>query len=983
MRDPLTRLTNRTALLGNYNRKYIHIISKNIDKLTSALDRHRLRDQVHLWSYSTEIPGEMDTVLSCASDTNDKLDLLGCYFALQFLQMNLRMVDIVKIELANSSERWRTGKRLMLEIGRTFRFLTKNYMQRLLDIFLSGENNVEYAVLGVGTRADQDDIDMGVIHDGSDDVHKLNLAFGQLSSEMLKKATRLHFHLSEHVGQNSLVASIDEYEDILKKGMYDFVIVTEMLGANLIMGDNSLFQQFKSRVTNRFYYRSSEKQNRYHEGYLRGILGEIQSLLNRPKSESTIAPKDDILRPIKTLLSALKLVYGVDKVNAWQIVEELKTENEERLSEYQTIEQALSFFELFRFLYQITVSQDEDIPLNEPGIAEMVARISEMFGFEQVGVVSAKDFMLVNYYEFLQSSNRAIDVLTSDLRSHLRKISIFRPIFLNEGIEYEEARGNIAVDFIRTSSFFKGITYWDDFLEVLNDDESDFYDNFIKGFTELTGTMKNIIGSGYVYGVVNDPTYALRLLVILGKRAQTQEGKDVFKYISDLFVDRLSELSIASNFFTRMVYSHPELLHSFYTLINWELLEKIADLVQEKPGPPELIGYHDQLLALVNIHYKSSQFFKRHFHPILKKHPIFIKNLPNRKKLKHFTDAFYSDLTTHLAVEKRIEHLGDFYDLEFVRVSLLAMDGVPCKVTDAEFIDFCDKYTVSLYEFCQQKVHLSLGYSLHSHGLFALYATGGHAREHGFDDDYDMIAILDSPDEAQIEYYNMIIAEMNTEILKRGILPHHRFADYFDSYIIPLEKLADYLCVDSDDRFIDKAQILCSRIMVGTPIIENKLQDEIITPLIFARHREFIEQLVSEMRSRHYEEDEVQRHDIKECSGGLRDIEMLLMMYKAKYKVRDPLSRKFLQRLGETEPENKKQFNYIEEHLNFLKNLRDLYRLKTAAHDVIDPHYLLSIAESMKYGNDHDSALKLYQEFLSRTDEASGVIGAMVDKINQ
>jgi hypothetical protein len=981
MKDPLTRLTDRTASLGNYNRKYIHIISNNIDKLTSALDRHGMRDQVHLWAYSLEIPGEMDTVLDCAADIDEKLDLLGCYFALQFLHLNLRTVDIVKLELANPHQRWLTGRKLMLESGRMFRFLTKNYMQRLLDIFMDGKDSIEYSVLGVGTRADQDDIDLGVIHSGSNDVFDLNCAFGQLSSEMLKKATRLHFHLSEHVGQNSLVASIEEYEEILEKGMYDFVIVTEMLGAGLIMGSHPLFQEFKTRVTDRFYYNSSEKQNRYHEGYLRGILGEINSLLNRPKSEETITPKDDALRPIKALLSALKLVYGVDKVNAWQIIDELKTRNEERESQYHALEQALSFFELFRHLYQIMVSQDEDIPLDEPGIEEMVAKISEMFGFEKKGVVSAKDFMLVNYYEFLQSSVNAIEVLTTDLRNHLREISIFKSMFTGTGSP-AGYRSNLAIEFIRASRFFKGITYWDDFLEVLSDNESAFYDEFIASFAGLPERMRRTIGLGYVFGARYDPTYALRFLVILGEKAKTQSAREVFEYISNIFVEQLGGISGVSNLLTRLVYSQPELLHSFFTLVDWHLLEKIANLVKGRPGPPELIGIHDQLLALVEIHYQSSQFFKRHFRPILHRYPVYIKNLYNKAKLKDITEAFYSDLTTHLALDERIEHLGDYYDLEFVRVSLLAMDGVSCEVTDAEFIEFCDKYTLSLYEFCQQKLHLSLGYSMRSHGLFALYATGGHAREHGFDDDYDMIAILDSSDEDQIDYYNRIIGDMNSEILKRGILPHHRFADHFDSYIIRLDTLTDYLTGGSEELFIDKAQILCSRILVGSPLIENKLQDEIITPMIFARHREFIDQLIAEMESRHSGEDDIQRRDIKECKGGLRDIEMLLLMYKAKHKVRDPISRKFLHRLGEIEPQNKGDFAFIKNHLNFLKSLRDLYRLKVAAHDVIDPEYLPPVAESMRFGRDEVTANKLFLEFQNRTEKAAEVIGGLMGRIN-
>ncbi len=374
MKDQLARLSERTSALGNYHRKYRHIISANIEALTSSLELQGMRDRVHLWNHSTEVPGEMDTVLEATSDTAQKLNFLGCYYALQFLHLNLRMVDIVKLELAAGSHHWLTGRKLMLEAGRMFRYLTKCYMERLLEIFLGKEKAPEFVMLGVGTRADQDDIDLGIVHRQSEHSEFLNRAIGQLSAEMLKKATRLHFHLSEHVGRHSLAATIEEYEDILARGNYDFVIVTEMLGAATILGSYELFDEFKVRVTNRFFFDPGLKENRYHEGYLRGILGEIRSLLTRPKPSEIIYPKDDGLRPMKSLLSALKLVYGVDRANAWYIIDELKSKNPQREPQYRDLEEALSFLELFRHLYQIMVAQDEDIILSDPGIEAMVAK---------------------------------------------------------------------------------------------------------------------------------------------------------------------------------------------------------------------------------------------------------------------------------------------------------------------------------------------------------------------------------------------------------------------------------------------------------------------------------------------------------------------------------------------------------------------------------------------------------------------------------
>jgi len=979
MKDPLTRLTEKTTTLGNYNLKFLHIISTYIERLTSALEQQGERDQVHLWSYSMEIPGEMDTVQAAASDTGEALDFLGCYYALQFLHMNLRMVDIVKLELATSPSRAETGRKLMLEAGGMFRLLTKSYMERLLAIFLEGRKVPEFVMLGVGTRSDQDDIDVGIVHRGPGDGEHLNHSISRLTSRMLKTATRLHLHLSEHIGERSLTATIEEYEEILDNNRYDFVIVTEILGAANILGSSTLFEEFGARVIDRFYYNPSTKANRFHEGYLRGILGEILTLLTRPTPPEMINPKEDGLRAIKGLLTALKLVHGVRKVNAWDIIDGLKKANPERSQEYDDIEHTLSFFELFRHLYQIMVAQDEDIALHDKSIEAMVAKIARMIGFEKRGVVSAKDFMLVIYYELLEKSTQAINALIGDLKKHLRTVSVCTPIFSGEIHRKPGYRGNLAVDFLRTSAFPEGVTYWDDFLEELNAGDDTFYREFIGSMNELPEKMRARVARGYVSGTIYDPAPILRFLFLLGKRSTYEEAKNVFDTISSLFIDELAALPSPAAWLVRLSYAYPGILNSYLSMIDWESLSRLMELARTEPELPELAPLYEQLLALLNVHYQSSHFFKRHFYPILDKYPVFIKNLHSDDRLKEITDGLLGDLTSIRPLDDRMERLGDYYDMEFVRVSLLAMAGESCERTDAQFIEFCDNYTLSLYEFCQQDVYRSLGYSMYTHDRFALYATGGLAREQGFDDDYDMIAILNSADADEIDYCNRIVARMNTHIMKRGILPHHRFAGHFASYVISLDQLADYLRGKTDDVFVDKSQILGSRMLVGSGKLEDDLQRRILVPLIFERGGEYIEYMKEEMKARHPHGDAGQCYNIKECRGGLRDIEMLLLMYKTKHHVRDPLTRKFLRHLIEIEPDHAKAFAHIEGHLNFIKNLRDLYRLKVAACDAIDREHLEYVLPTAEY--DEGSADRLFDDFQKRTSRAGDIIEELVSQV--
>ncbi|MEA3297861.1 MAG: hypothetical protein U9R56_08360 [candidate division Zixibacteria bacterium] len=521
----------------------------------------------------------------------------------------------------------------------------------------------------------------------------------------------------------------------------------------------------------------------------------------------------------------------------------------------------------------------------------------------------------------------------------------------------------------------------DDFLEELSDDSNLFYNEFVESFNELPERMYLRVAKGYVAGIRYDPASVLRFLVIFGEKAKGDSAIKLFNILSSRFVDELSKLPGAAVLSAQMLHAYPKTLNSFLALLEWDTLARFVILVHNPPALPELPPIYEQLRALADIHFQSSHFFKRYFHPVLNKFSVFIKNLHNNDKLKEITDGFYSDLTSLQLLEERIERLGDYYDLEFVRVSLLAMAGAGCERTDAEFIEFCDNYTLLLYEFCQQDVRMSIGYTTRSHDVFAIYATGGHAREQGFDDDYDMIVILDSTDPDEIDYFNKIVGKMNSHILKRGILPHHHFADHYGSYVISVDQLSQHLSGKGEEIFVDQSQILSSRILVGSSRLERKLQQDIITPYIFARSREYIRRMRIELTSRHSTVSNSQTNDIKECRGGLRDIEMLLLMYKVKHKVRDPLSRKFLKRLSEIEPEQASDFMYMEQHLNFLKNLRDLYRLKVAASDIIDREYLTPVAESIQYGKSAEAAQKLYNDFLERCEEASGIIEKLVTSI--
>ncbi|MCI0514612.1 hypothetical protein L0128_15470, partial [candidate division KSB1 bacterium] len=280
MRTPYSRLQERVSSFGNHHRKYLQLIEARQDALIDLLATRGLIDQIHLWRPAgTRLSKEMPIVRTIGQTQKEQLEFTGWFYATQFLLMNIRAIDVLSLNLTFDRNRVLEYRHFMKQIGSEFRHLTSVYMENLLDVFLEKHKRPEFAILSVGTRADQDDIDIAIIDDGSALRRPFNNAVGQLQREMLKHASRLHFYLAEQMAAHFYSASIPEYEAIYQTRSHDFVLINEMLGAALITGSKKLIYEFQDRITQCYYFDKKKKDNRYHEVFLRGILGEIRSLL--------------------------------------------------------------------------------------------------------------------------------------------------------------------------------------------------------------------------------------------------------------------------------------------------------------------------------------------------------------------------------------------------------------------------------------------------------------------------------------------------------------------------------------------------------------------------------------------------------------------------------------------------------------------------------------------------------------------------------
>jgi hypothetical protein len=978
MRDPLHALEEDARGLANHNLRHVHAVRRHLDAVVSKLEGHRQAGLVHLWQPAADPAREMDVVVGVGSDLQEKLTFLGCYYCLQFLRMSVGSVDSLRLSLASPMDRSSVEREFMLKTGTTFRTLSGSYMRKLLDLFLRGKEVPSYAIVGVGTKADLEDIDVGVIDDGGPGRDNLNDAIARMSSEMLRYATSLHFHISEHVGERGYTAAIPEYRAMLDNSVHDFVIISEMLGGALITGDPDLFHEFQTSVVSRYYFRPGEDQ-KWHEGYLRGMLGELRSLLGRPLASERIYPKDDGLRTIKGLLSVLKTIYQVGEVNAWRIVDALKRKIPEHAGTLGELERSLSFLEVFRFIYQLVVAQEEEIYLDDQIMQDNMDNVADILGYRKVGTIRPGTHLLVDYYEHIENVRKHATSLFPLCTDHLKRTTVFGAMFS------PSYSGNVAVDFARKSEFFRGTTFWRDFIEMLEQDDSRLLRRYIADLDTLPDMSRRAV----VGALADRADYALgtvmAVIVILFRNRNCDGCAPFLEELSAAFSARLKSVPYVGVKLIELFYRRPRLVNRYLLSLGDSAVVQLTELLDTDIWDPEVVLWRNRLQNLLDVHTGASRYFHRFLERAGDAYPACLTSLDDQSALEDVSRGILAaaEVEDDPAVRKGL--LGEYYDTEFLRIGLGTLAGERASSSDAKFTRVADTYVDNLFEICKLEVDRDERFRVATHDLLAIYATGGLGREQAYDDDFDLMILLNTDHEDVRAYAGRIAAKMNAEIIKRGALPHYRFADHFGHYVTTLSELECLLDSEVRDAFVDRSQMLEARMVVGTRRFADVYWRRIISGHLFRKRLEYVRSMRQEIASRHADAQAsgVGSADVKDGIGGLRDVLMLLLMYKAAFRLRHPVNSGLIPVIAQRDPEHIEELTFLSRALEFLKDLRNAYRLAVGAEDELRSEYFDVVAKAMclEYCNEADAAERLFHEYRACTEKVAATVDVLSERL--
>ncbi len=983
----IDRLLRRARSLGNHHRKYIYYIENHIDSLLTRLEQAMVIEQVHLWVSALDYKSEMKTIALVGTTLEEKLSDLSCYFSLQFLQMNLSALDALMLEMTTHGNRFSFYKEFMLRVGHDFRKLTAAYMEELICLFLPPGESPEYVFLGVGTRSDQDDIDIGVLDRGTELRELLNDAIGRMSGEMFKKAISLHFHLSEHVGSpTSYSASIKEYCDLLEKEIHDFVIITEMLGAARIIGSRRLFSEFRRQVTFRYYYSNDNQLLKFHEGYLRGIVGETRSLMLRDLAKDRLNPKGDGLRMIKNGLFAAKTIFHLRQVNAWAMIEALKNQDKRRRLYYEQLEAPLTFLEVFRYMYQLLIAQEEEIYLEEPYTFENLSAVAEAMGYRPIGAAKATDFLLTDYYKHVNQAKETVQMLLPSIVGHLSRITTFGKILHHKKVteQGEKRLGNLAIRFFKKTRFFKGTRFWDDVISVLEQKNGRVLQRVVHNICILPPPKQEEVLDQLIDWQWNSFIATFNFLILLHRHRSDFPDPEIFNRVNVRFFDRMRGTEEEALRLSTVFKHYPVLIQNYIMLLDENQQRQFYAWLNNTFWDRELLPAKNRLQYFLKLHFGTSKYFKRIMKNVLRVYPEYLDYIDDSQQLILIGKGRLAEVERAQNLQQKLKRLRTYQQFEFFRTCLDALSDCPPQTVAMEFTEFSDTYLRLLFDTCKQEVDEIRGLAIKTKDLLGVFVTGGHGHMLAFDDDYDLIILLNSDDETIRKYSSQIISRMHKEIVKCGIMPHYRLADYTSSYVCTFNELKSILDNTRNDRFVDLSQLLGARMIIGSTILLQSFDQTFLDPYVY-QNDHYVQDMIQELQGRHESEQSfLEGHgiNIKESKGGLRDVELFLLACRGVFHLREHSNYKLLLQLVSRVPSHASVFQRLYTHYEYLRKIRNLNRLILAAEDQIPPDLLEDlrtnlIKKSTSHDQDNSVADRLYQTL----SEVSVDIRTLLDQV--
>jgi hypothetical protein len=981
MHEAFQPLVARVQVLGNTSRKYLGTIERHGEALVARLESEGILSHIHLHHTSPALSEGFRRIASVARDTDECLWMLGTYYAVQFLHQNARTFEQLALDLAERTGRLKAYSAFIERNELQFRQIVSAYVEQVLEIVTPAEAG-PFLILNVGTPGHQDDIDMAVVHDGTGDRAALDRAMARLASQCQRYASALDNYFANEVGVSGFSMSVEELHDALSAGGVGFVLVTELLRAEPVVGDAPTLRLLRDQVMAEYMFRGG-RDNVWHELYLRGILGEIRSLLLRPLEPSSLSPKDDALRLITGLAMAFKVIEGIPATQPAAILRAIAASRPELREAIARIEESLIFVETFWQTAQMLVALDEDVAVEGEAERENLNRIAVAMGYRDRGPIKAADHLLVHYHDYVEDAHAAAAPLMRAVTSHLMRRSRFsRWLRARPPQDYAIKLGRILVGAARS---FRGVRFYDDLVEAFANPEGHALGAFVRSFLSLPDDERVELARRFAIWGCDAPYTLMTLVTLMARFGDSQRASRVVGEVVDAFLDALdASAEIEPRRAVARVYrAFPAMSNRFLFQLNDARLARLDRALDVNVVNLEVASARDGFRALILVHRRCSRYVKRVLSRVTERHPATVAAITDDNEMRMLALGQLAASERQESPETQKGLLGDFYDIEFLRIAMRTLRATPIAFTRGMFAELTSTYLERLFDLCFRQVEHETGGWVAGRDCIGLLLSGGNARGRPYDEDFDLIAILDSEDAAVREIAERVVVLMNGQIAQRGVIPQYRLAEWLGRHVATFDEVTELLQRDDRRLFVDRCQFLGSRLVIGGRRMATQVTERVMRPLIFADPLPFVDLVRQEIRERRRAKRTILRRSLhlKEDPGGLREIDLALAASKARHGVWETPGVDPFHELARRDRPLAATYRRMAVINDFFVSVRSVYRVTVSATATIEPEFLVAPARLLGVDSTHErgAADRLYQDIAETLHESADLVDRILD----
>jgi hypothetical protein len=765
----LERLCERAGNLSNHIRRYIRVVEKHQEQVVSRLEETGNAGRISFGDASRNLPREMDIISRVARNENERRDFLAFYYALQYIIMEIHSLNLLKYHLTTEPQLTAFGRCISYARSQ-FRVLTATYLDTLAQVLVPPRLGDHFALLGVGTMGDRDDIDVAVVDDLDDASRpELSQALARLSQAMLRTSCTLHFHMAEALGSPGLTASLDRYVAFTQQKPYNPVTISQMICAQHLTGDKDLGTRFVRQVTGRFFFHPGLNDHD-HEGFLRAMLGELQEMLHRPVSAQYINPKEDGLRLIKGYLALTKSIHHVPHSDWSAVLDYLEYRNSRFRAEFSALQRGHTYLETVRYLYQLLVVEEETIDTRDGGgKSPVLEELAGVMGYRPQGGLDAHVPFLMAYYETVDGLRNALRTLLAPVEDHLRSITSLSFFFFPAELDSMDGNRNLALRHVSESRRFFGTRYWNDLLDEFSREGSPIPDRYLRDLDDLSPPRQEIVLKGLVEWGVLAPASFLRFFVPIHEYSISYGFEPLSEKLVDLFLDRCRDEPLIAERFAAIYDLWPARVHGFLQTLDPDRLVDFQQLVKGKIEKKELRESGDTLVHLVNIHRYCSRWYKQMFCAAVDHHDEAFRQLKKPAELHATADALYGQAERFSDLFSRREWMEIYYRLETTRLGLDFLEGKPYPQLLREYRIGMHILLRSLYFLCRKELYDLYQMEWSDRHSIGLYIDTGCTGFHPLDPDLRVMVLLYRDDTEIERFFSQVATSFQKELGRLGI----------------------------------------------------------------------------------------------------------------------------------------------------------------------------------------------------------------------